>query len=258
MHLPAFLYLILSALTASAAPAPIRDWQGFLTRYLDTAQADGVNRVRYAAVTPGDRAALEAWLEARQAEKPSALEPKARLAWWVNLYNARTAAVVLDAWPVKSILDINLSGNAAKGPWKAKLLEVEGRPLSLDDVENAILRPGFRDARIHFALNCASLGCPELAPQAYTAANADALMDKAARAFLDSPHGVGPVGPSGPKGAPLRLSSLFDWYKADFGKTDREVLDRLAAWAGPATAGRLRAHSGPLQYHYDWSLNAAP
>lgn len=254
MKLTGFLFLAV-ALTSLAAQAPIRDWQGFLTRYVDTSHADGVNRVRYAAVTPADKAALEAWLKGQQAAKPSALQPKARLAYWVNLYNAQTAASVLAAWPVKSILDIQSPGSSAQGPWKAKLLEVEGRPLSLDDVENAILRPAFKDPRIHFALNCASLGCPELAPQAFTAANADGLMDRAARAFLDSPHGVGPAGA---KGQPLRLSSLFDWYKGDFGKTDREVLDRLAGMAGPATAARLRSHSGPLQYHYDWSLNAAP
>lgn len=241
---------------AFAQPAAAKErpdpWAAFLARYVDTTAADGVNRVRYAAVTPADRKTLEAYLEARQKVKASTLPTRERMAFWINLYNAQTVAVVLEAFPVKSILDIDLSGPGTDGPWKAKLLTVEGRRLSLDDIENAILRPGFKDPRIHFVLNCASLGCPELPPVPFAAADADRLMDAAARAFVNSPHGVAF------EGGALRLSSIFEWYRADFGKDEGEVLQYLARYAAPDLAARLGKHAGKPSYRYDWALNAAP
>lgn len=242
---------------AAASPTSGDPWQAFLHRYLDTTAADGVNRLRYASVTPADRKGLEDHLLAQQAVRVSALAPKARLAYWVNLYNAQTAALVLRAYPVKSIMDISLSeagrpGGGKQGPWDAKLMKVEDKVLSLNDIENGILRPQFKDPRIHFALNCASLGCPELSPSAYTAANADMLMDKAARAFVGSPHGAAF------RGSVLVLSSIFDWYKADFGKDDREKLGFLARYSSPEQAARLRGFTGKIEYRYDWSINASP
>jgi hypothetical protein len=243
------LCLFLAPLAAAKEiPDP---WAAFLARYVDTASADGVNRVRYAAVTPADRRALKNHLAAQQKVRASALPPKVRMAYWINLYNARTVAAVLDAYPVKSILDINLSGPRIKGPWKAKLLTVEGRELSLDEIENAVLRPGFKDARIHFALNCASLGCPELLPVPFTAANVDQLLEGAARAFVNSPHGAAF------EGGVLKLSSIFEWYRMDFGKTEKEALAYLSRYARPDLAERLRKHEGKVEYRYDWTLNAA-
>lgn len=246
----------------AASPKSGDAWQVFLARYLDTAAADGVNRLRYASVTPAHRKALEDHLASQQALKVSALPPKARMAYWINLYNAQTVAVILRAYPVKSILDIDLSGSGQsgsgksgggeKGPWKADLLKVEGRDLSLDAIENAILRPAFKDPRIHFALNCASLGCPELGPAAYTASNVDSLMERAAHAFVGSPHGAVL------QGTTLRLSSLFDWYKDDFGRDRKERLEFLARYSPPAQAKAIREHAGKIEYFYDWSLNQAP
>lgn len=245
-----------SAPTAATAPAANPDpWQALLDKYLDTVAADGVNRFRYAAVTAEDRRTLATHLQARQAMPVSTLPEKSRLAFWINLYNAQTVAVVLAAWPVKSILDINPSGRPegkGKGPWKHKSLTVEGRALSLDDIENAILRPEFRDPRIHFALNCASLGCPELSPEAYAPEKVDRQLERAARAFLASPHAVRAEGPA------LVLSSIFDWYRVDFGKTERAVRERLAGWAPVATASLLRGTVVKVEYRYDWSVNAAP
>jgi hypothetical protein len=254
---PSILALSFLTLTlALAQPVSAKEnpdpWAAFLARYVDTAAADGVNRVRYAAVTPADRKDLDAYIEARQKVKASALPPKERMAFWINLYNAQTVAVVLAAYPVRSILDIDISGPGTEGPWKAKLLTVEGRKLSLDEIENVILRPGFKDPRIHFVLNCASLGCPELPPVPFTAADADRSMDAAARAFVNSPHGAAF------EGGALKLSSIFDWYRADFGKDEREVLQYLARYAAPALAVRLKHHAGKPSYRYDWALNAAP
>jgi hypothetical protein len=250
---------LLLALSAAPAQPPTigraadyAPWQGFLARYLDKGAPDGITRLRYAQVTPEDRRALAAFLGTMQAEKVSALGRDGQRAFWINLYNARTVAAVLDHYPIKSILDINIAGSPKKGPWDAKLLQVEGRSLSLNDIETGILRAEWKDPRIHFALNCASLGCPDLASEAFTPANTEALLEAGARKFIGSARGASFTG-----GA-LKLSSLFDWYKSDFGKTDREVLEFLARYAPPAKAKQLREYQGKISYDYDWNLNASP
>lgn len=228
-------------------------WQTLLARYLDTAASDRVNRFRYSAVTPEDKALLAAYLDSLQAARPSALKDAERRAFWINLYNAETVSAVLRAHsashPIQSIRDIRIPGSASPGPWDAKLLKVEGRGLSLNDIENGILRKEWRDFRIHFALNCASLGCPNLSPLAYAAANLEARLDEGARDFLRSRRGAEF------KGDALYLSSIFDWYKGDFGKTDRKMLETLARFATPEMGARLRAYTGRIEYRYDWNLN---
>jgi hypothetical protein len=235
--------------TAQAAEPSHAPWQALLTRYLDTSSLDGVNRYRYSAVTQAGKAALEAYLKDMQRVKASALKDKAQRAYWINLYNAQTVAAVLKAYPVKSIRDIKLPGSASQGPWDAKLLKVEGRGLSLNDIENGILRAQWKDNRIHFALNCASIGCPNLSPRAFTAANLEAQLDKGARDYLRSPRGAAFTDTA------LRLSSIFDWYKGDFGKSEKEILETLARFSAPDMAKRLKAYSGRIEYRYDWNLN---
>ncbi|MDB5050851.1 MAG: hypothetical protein JWO30_3922 [Fibrobacteres bacterium] len=224
-------------------------WQNFLTRYLRTGTRDGVNRVRYAAVTPADKAALNAFLKSMQAEKPSVLGADAQRAFWINLYNAQTVAVVLNAFPLKSIRDIKMPGSKSQGPWDATLLKMEGKDLSLNDIENGILRTQWKDNRIHFALNCASIGCPNLSPRAFTAANLEAQLEKGAKDYLRSTRGAAF------EGEVLKLSSIFDWYKGDFGKTDKEMLEALSRFTGPEMGKRLKEYSGKIEYRYDWNLN---
>lgn len=246
-----FLLVRLASAAGSAgdeAPDP-SPWQAFLSRYLDASAPDGINRVRYPAVTPADKAALETWIKAMQAAAPSAMPAPAQRAYWINLYNAQTVATVLRAWPMKSIRDIKLPGSQ-NGPWDAKLLKVEGRDITLNDIENGILRKRWPDPRIHFALNCASLGCPNLAPKPYAAADLEARLDQGAKDFLKSPRGLAFTD----KG--LRLSSIFDWYKGDFGKDQAEVLSTLAEFAPPGTAAKLKGYAGKVEYQYDWTLNA--
>ncbi|MDQ3000262.1 MAG: DUF547 domain-containing protein [Fibrobacterota bacterium] len=235
---------------AAMAPEPSHArWQKFLSRYLDTSAADGVNRLRYSAVTQEDKALLDGYLRDMQRVNPNTQVDPAKRAFWINLYNAQTAASVIKALPLKSIRDIRIPGSASQGPWDAKLLKVDGAALSLNDIENKILRVKWKDNRIHFALNCASIGCPNLTPLAFTRGNLEAQLEKGAKDFMKSPRGIAF------DGTVLKLSSLFDWYKADFGKTDREVLESLARYAPPETAARLKSHSGKVKYQYDWNLN---
>jgi hypothetical protein len=235
---------------AAMAPEPNHAaWQKFLSRYLDTTAADGVNRLRYAEVTPEDKALLDGYLKTLQQVNPNTQADPARRAFWINLYNAQTVASVLKAHPLKTIRDIKVPGVASQGPWDAKLLKVDGASLSLNDIENNILRVRWKDNRIHFALNCASIGCPNLSPLAFTRANLESQLEKGAKDFLKSPRALAF------EDGVLKLSSLFDWYRADFGKTDKEVLEILARYAPAETAAQLRTYTGKIEYRYDWNLN---
>ena len=227
-------------------------WDYLLEHYLVTDVVSGINRFRYAAVTHGDRGRLDDYLAALQVHRPSALTRAAQMAYWINLYNALTVQLVLQHPQVASLREINISpGWFSVGPWDAKLVTVEGERLSLNDIEHRILRPLWRDPRIHYALNCASLGCPNLAPVAYTSDNQERLLEQGAHDYINHPRGAAF------QGARLRVSSIYDWYQADFGGDEAGVILHLLRHAEPALAARLRAYTGGLSYGYDWSLNAS-
>ncbi len=227
---------------------------GLLRRHVVTAPG-APNRVAYAAWKAGpDRAALKAAIMGLEAVDPAALDRPEQFAFWANLYNAKTIDIVLDAYPVKSIKDINLGGSlfaaVTGGPWKAKVLRVSGADLGLDDIEHGILRPLFKDSRVHYAVNCASLGCPNLMPEAFTGDKLDAQLDAAARAYVNHPRGV-----KVSDGA-ARASSIYNWFEADFGAA-AGVLRHLRKYAAPDLAAKLARIEIIEGYDYDWSLNDA-
>jgi len=121
--------------------------------------------------------------------------------------------------------------------------------VSLDDIEHRILRPIWQDPRVHYAVNCASMGCPNLQPTAFTAANAEELLDRGAREYTSHPRGANL------SNGRLTLSSIYDWFSEDFGG-EEGVLDHIASFADPATARQLAEYGGRIRYDYDWSLNS--
>jgi hypothetical protein len=223
-------------------------WDRFLGTYLDTRHPSGIHRLDYARVTPEDRRGLAAYLQRLQAAPISTYNRTEQLAYWINLYNAATVKVVLDRYPVASIRQIR-SGFLSSGPWDQKLLAVEGERLSLNDVEHRILRPGWRDPRIHYAVNCASLGCPNLAPVAYTAENVERLLAEGAVAYVNHPRGAEL------RQGRLHVSSLYEWFQDDFGGSRAGVLRHLRQHARGDLARALETYDGPLSDAYDWSLN---
>jgi hypothetical protein len=225
-------------------------WDAFLRHYVVASHPSGVNRVRYAEVTPADRQILEAYLTRMQALPISTYNRREQLAYWMNLYNALTVALVVQHYPVESIRDIDVSGVFSDGPWKAKLLTVEGDSLSLDDIEHRILRPIWRDNRIHYAVNCASLGCPNLLPVAYTAANVEPLLDEGARAYVNHARGV-----SFEDGT-LYVSSIYIWFNEDFDGDTDGILRHLQRYAHRDLATQLNQYRGRIKKRYDWRLNA--
>ncbi len=225
-------------------------WDQFLKKYVVASHPSGINRVRYAMVTPEDRATLENYLRNLQSLAISTYNRNEQKAYWINLYNALTVDIILSRFPVDSIRDINISpGLIARGPWGAKLLTVEGEKLSLDDIEHRILRPIWKDNRVHYGVNWASLGSPNLQPEAYTGDNTNALLRKAASEFINHPRGVEI------KNGRLKVSSLYVWFDDDFGGSAEGLMEHWQEYATGALADALAKYSGGLEHDYDWRLN---
>lgn len=211
--------------------------------------AERYNRVDYRGVK-ASHAALKAYISSLEAVDPVSLSRNEAHAYWINLYNAKTLDVVADAFPVTSIKKINLGGSFlfGSGPWKAKLMMVNGTELSLDDIEHEIVRALFKDPMSHYGLNCASYSCPNLATSAFTGANVDALLRQNAVDYVNHPRGV-----SVNKGR-ITASKIYSWYADDFGGKSK-LKDHWAGLAAPDTAAAIQAAS-ISGYDYDWSINS--
>lgn len=255
--LVAFLVGILFAIPLGAAPGlpptgATRPDHSEYDRLLREYVAPG--GVRYAAWRrdPADRLALKHYVQGLEALPIGAVDPAGpgrhvALAFWINLYNAATLDLVLDAFPVKSIRDL---ADANGSPWQQQVVTVEGRSLSLDAIENDVVRPTFRDPRVHFALNCAARSCPPLRAGAYFADSLDAQLDEQVQSFL---HDGGAVLDG--DGQALRLSKIFDWYGKDFEAASGSVIAWLRLFV-PALAALPETSHVALQFrNYDWFLN---
>ena len=226
-------------------------WTRILSTYV-VASPDRVNRFAYGRVSAADKKALKACLTALQGVKVAALSGDEQRAFWINFYNALTIDVVLDHYPVKSIKDISLGGGLfASGPWKKALVNVEGKALSLDNIEHDILRKTWRDPRVHYAVNCASMSCPNLMAQAFTAANLEQMLTQGARDYINHPRGVRV------DNRKVCLSRIFEWYRKDFGANEADVLAHVQTYAEPDLKAQLQGITRVADYTYDWSLNEA-
>ncbi len=236
--------------TGAVAAVDHGPWDRFLDRYVVT-DDQGVNRVGYGDLTETDRRSLDDYIAALSRAPVTAMARAAQLAFWINLYNALTVDLVVDRFPVNSVRDIK-PGFFAVGPWNMAVVEVEGRELTLNDIEHRILRPLWRDARIHYVLNCAAAGCPNLAREAFTAANVERLLEAGARAFINASRGV-----AFDRRGRLVVSKIYSWFREDFGGSVEGVLDHLRHYAEPALRKRLKNVRRIDKYRYDWSLNGA-
>jgi hypothetical protein len=224
-------------------------WDLLLQKYVIPDHPSGINRFFYKRVSAGDRDVLEKYVHRLQQVRVSSLNREEQKAYWINLYNSLTVKIVLDHYPVETIRDIDISpGLFQDGPWDAKLLSIEGEPVSLNDIEHRILRPIWQDNRVHYGLNCASLGCPNLLPNAFTAENIEKMLDSSARQYVNHPRGVR-------VGKRLQVSSIYKWFQEDFGSTEQGVIDHLLLFADDELAAALKKKSKGLRYAYDWQLN---
>ncbi|MCB1850458.1 MAG: DUF547 domain-containing protein [Gammaproteobacteria bacterium] len=223
-------------------------WEQFLQHRVTRSSA-GINLVDYAGAT-SEKVGLKQYLNYLQNVPVSRLTRPQQRAFWINLYNAATVAIVLDHYPVASIRDIDISpGLFSDGPWGNKFLTIEGLQLSLDDIEHRILRPIWKDNRLHYALNCASIGCPNLQPRAFTADNSEHLLESAAMEYINHPRGVRLTD------GKLQVSRIYEWFHQDFGNNERGVISHLRIYAAPELRKNLDLIEDIAGYDYDWSLN---
>jgi len=188
-----------------------------------------------------------------------------RIAFWTNAYNAFTLRAIVDHYPIQGSFFSRSPRNSIRqidGVWTKLTWQAAGRRVTLDDIEHRILRPELKDPRVHFALTCASVGCPPLRAEPYRAADLDRQLDEAARIYLGSAEGLRLDGNT------LRVSSIFKWYGDDFVERyagpdqrardprERAILGVIAQFGPPAAAAKARDARATISYlDYDWSLN---
>ena len=223
-------------------------WDAFLKTYLKT-DSTGLNRVAYAAVSAEDDRDLRAYITSLESIEISAYNRNEQFAFWANLYNALTIRTILDHYPVPSIRKIGGGGPLSTGPWDQKMTTIEGRDLSLHDIESRIMRPIWNDPRVHYAVNCAAIGCPNLRMTAFRGATLDADLDTQARAYVNDPRGVEI------SDGKLKVSSIYAWYAEDFGDTDATIIAHLKQYAEEDLKQQLAGISSINSYAYDWGLN---
>jgi len=185
-----------------------------------------------------DHEALQTYLQLLSSQEPTdAWSVQELLAYYINLYNAYTVDLIVSNYPVKSIKDIN-------GPWTKGIVPIGKNKLSLGGIENGVLRK-MDEPRIHFAINCASISCPNLLDQAYTASKINEQLDEAALSFINGTKNK--LDPTNPK-----LSSIFDWYAKDYMV---HGVANVIAYINQFSSVKINP-SAQLEYlPYDWNLN---
>lgn len=185
------------------------------------------------------KVALETYLASLSKTKPDASWSRNEtMAYWINAYNAFTIKLMLNNYPLKSIMDVN-GGKA----WDLKFIDIKGEKYSLNNIEHDILRKKYADPRIHFAVNCASVSCPKLSNTAFFADGLEEKLDKAAKDFINNSS------KNEITATKAEVSKLFDWYKEDFTKngTVTDYLNKYSATKLTTTKISFK--------DYNWNIN---
>lgn len=260
MRLLLALLFWLSAFDVIAAPAAYDPshaaWSRLLSAHVAWNAAGTAATVDYAGFAR-DSAELRGYLQSLSSVTEARFRhwPQVeREAFLINAYNAATVQLILTRYPkLQSIKEL---GGLLSSPWKRAFVPLLGKTQSLDDIEHGLLRgdPGYADPRIHFAVNCASVGCPALRPEAYVGPRLRQQLEDQTRRFLrDRSRNRLDAGT-------LRVSKIFDWYGRDFA-AQGGVSAFLARYSDAlsldtSTNDRLRRGQLPIAYlEYDWSLN---
>ena len=190
---------------------------------------------------------LDQYLSVLERVDPMRLSRESRFSFYVNAYNAWTIKLILSKYPqIKSIKEL---GSFFKSPWKQKLCRINGEILTLDDIEHNILRPQFRDPRIHFAVNCASASCPPLRSEPFVGKRLDQQLNDATTKFINNPERNYIIGST------LYLSKIFKWFPEDFGN---DVVAFILKFAQGEFRTDILVNRDTLRIkylHYNWSLN---
>ncbi|WP_202962397.1 DUF547 domain-containing protein [Congregibacter litoralis] len=262
-----FLCSLMLIPTPSRAEAPDdvlhASWNTLLQSCVEDTEDGYSTAVNYDCFASKE-SALDGYLHALKAvskDELLGLNDHRQLAFLINAYNAWTVKLILNNWPgVDSIRDL---GSLLLSPWKKSFIPLLGGIVSLDDIEHGMIRePGrFDDPRIHFAVNCASIGCPALRREAYRGEVLDSQLEEQTRSFLGDPSR------NRLRGDELEISSIFKWYRDDFeqGWRGAESLELfLARYAGALNLSSqqlVQLEKGDIDIEflaYDWRLNQTP
>lgn len=189
-----------------------------------------------------DREKLQQYLNllSNNHPNPETWTKKERLAYWINAYNAFTVELILKNYPLKSIKDISL----VNSPWKIEFIEIGGKKYDLDYIEHEILRKEFDEPRIHFAINCASMSCPKMRKEAYTAEKLESQLDDQAKGFINDPSR------NVIRKDEVKLSKIFKWFTGDFTK-DKTLIGYINQYSET----KINPDAKISYLEYDWSLN---
>ncbi|MDX2134998.1 MAG: DUF547 domain-containing protein [Saprospiraceae bacterium] len=224
--------LIALLLPLAALAQPSHDaWNVLLQKYVTVS-----GKVNY-KMFKADRSSLEAYLKTLATETPRDAWTRAdKMAYWINAYNAFTVKLIVDNYPLSSITALD-NGK----PWDVQRIELGGKKYSLNQIENEIIRPQFKDPRIHFALNCAAKSCPPLYNRAFTPANLEKALTERTRRFLNDPNA------NTLSAERVQVSKIFEWYAADFGS--------LPAFLAKYSGKVVNSNAAVDYLDYDWRLN---
>ena len=238
------ILLIMTAVFPSAAGAGITVDHRLYTDLLSKFVKNGF--VDYQGLKK-EEAQLNRYLGQLEKTDVEELSRPEQFAFYVNAYNAWTIKLILSAYPgIQSIKDL---GTLFKSPWKKKIVRIKGQVLTLDNIEHDILRKRFKDPRVHFAVNCASKGCPPLRSEAYRGGILNRQLDQMARAFINDPAR------NRLDGRTLYVSKIFKWFAEDF---DDNIVDYFLKYAQGNLKKQLETGRREIKIeylNYDWSLN---
>lgn len=221
-------------------------WHQLLQHYVDR-EGD----VDYGRLHKRADSVLTPYLQQLAAARPSELDPDARLALWINAYNAYTLKLITEHYPVTSIQEIEGPG-PDKTPFQRPVGEVADTVRTLDEIEHEIIRVRFDEPRIHFALVCAAKSCPRLRRNAYEGPSLDRQLDQQTLRFLTHKRKNRIPGPDGT----IELSPIFKWYGSDFGPDEEAIQRYLATYFDGSIRESLRDAEYDVEYlSYDWTLN---
>ena len=194
-----------------------------------------------------DQAKLDRYLKVLERTKTESLNRNEQFAFYINVYNAWTIKLILSGYPgIDSIKDL---GSLLKSPWKKKIVRVDGGVFTLDYIEHNILRPRFEDPRVHFAINCASKGCPPLISEPYRSVSLERQLDAATKSFLNDSSR------NRLEGNTLYASKIFKWFGDDF---ENNIIGFFLKYAEGDFKNELAARQDQIRIKYldyDWSLN---
>ncbi len=243
------LALLLLALPIHAQQEPdYSAWNHLLQTYYDPAHG-----MAYGQLKAHDARTLESVKQALGRVNAAALGHKQQLAYWINVYNVNSVATVVESYPVDAIRDISSDPIRRLNVFSKERIPFGGALLSLDKVENDKIRPGFRDPRIHFAINCAAKSCPPIRTEAYVGERVDAQLDDQVRKFLSTAR-------YGKKGDTLVLhvTKIVDWFSKDFEEWGGGKIPFIRRFVAPDKQKLIDAAHGNVELEYDdydWALN---